>query len=342
MCYTEEAKPEVPNPNLAEFEACAKAQAEAERRGKEAKEEARNAIAAKEEAELQLKKGIRPVVTPSLEDIQRAKERIQYQDGFFHFAITGVAGSGKSSLVNAFCGLRNRDARAAATGTTETTVETAGYLDPNPNHQILWFDIPGAGTLKVSDWQYFNEQGLYAFDCIIVLFDNRFTATDIAILSNAKQLKIPTYIVRSKADQHIANLTKDMECDSDQDDEDDAGRRDRLFTDPRKQFIEETRKSVKTNLEKAGLPDQRVYIVSKDTIQTLLSPATERKLKRKVIDEIELFTRLRREVIDEIELLTDIRARVVSPRNLHKRDTFSSTVIRFTMSAASVTSTLLH
>ncbi|KAI6034698.1 interferon-inducible GTPase-domain-containing protein [Pisolithus microcarpus] len=328
MCYTEEIKADGPNPHLAELEACAKAQAEAESREKEAKEEVRHAIAAKEEAELQLKKGIRPVVTPSLEDIQRAKERIQYQDGFFHCAITGVAGSGKSSLVNAFRGLRNKDAGAAATGVTETTLETTMYPDPSPNHQILWFDIPGAGTLSVPDWQYFNEHGLYVFDCIIVLFDNRFTATDIAILSNAMRFEIPTYIMRSKADQHIDNLMKDMECDSDQDDEDDQGRHDRLFTDARKQFIDETRKSVKTNLEKAGLPDQRVFIVSKDTIQTLLSPATAQRLQRKVIDEIKLFTRLQQKVIDEIELLDDIRARVVSPRSLQKHDTLSSTVIR--------------
>lgn len=342
MCYTEEIIPDASNPYLDELEAYAEAQAEAEHREKEAKEEARNAIAAKEKAELRLKKGIRPVVTPSLKDIQRAKERIQYQHGFFHCAITGVAGCGKSSLVNAFRGLRNKDTGAAATGVTETTLETAMYPDPSPNHRILWFDIPGAGTLSVPDWQYFNEQGLYVFDCIIVVFDNRFTATDIAILSNAKRFGIPAYIVRSKADQHIDNLMKDMECDSDEDDEDDSGRRDRLLTAARKQFIEETRKNVKTNLEKAGLPDQRVFIVSKDTIQTLLSPSTAQKLQRKVIDVIQLFTRLRLKVIDEIELLDDIRTRVVSPRNLHKHDTLSSTVIRSMVSAASAASTLLH
>ncbi|KAI6152518.1 interferon-inducible GTPase-domain-containing protein [Pisolithus tinctorius] len=255
------------------------------------------------EAELRWKKGIRPVVTPSLEELKKAKERIQYQEGFFHFAVTGVAGSGKSSLVNAFRGLRNRDAGAAATGVTETTLEIARYSDPNHNHQLLWFDIPGAGTLKVPDWQYFNEHGLYVFDCIIVLFDARFTMTDIAILSSARRFNIPAYIVRSKADQNIRNIMRDMGYDSDEDEEDSPGRRNKLYKAARKQYIEKTRESVKINLENANLPDQRVYLVSNDT---MLSCTTTQRLPKKVIDEI--------------ELLTDIYTQVVSRRSLPRED----------------------
>ncbi|KAI6097561.1 interferon-inducible GTPase-domain-containing protein [Pisolithus sp. B1] len=299
------------------------AQAEAEKAVAVAAEEARKANAAKEEAELRWKKGIRPVVTPSLEELERAKERIQYQEGFFHFAITGVAGSGKSSLVNAFRGLRNKDSGAAATGVTETTLETARYSDPSPNHQLLWFDIPGAGTLKVPDWQYFNEHGLYVFDCIIILFDARFTLTDIAILSNARRFNIPAYIVRSKADQNIRNVMRDMGYNSDDDDDEDPGRRNRFYKAARKQYIEETRRSVKINLENSNLPDQRVYLVSNDT---MLSCVTTQRLPKKVIDEI--------------ELLSDIFAQVVSRRSLHKHDALSSTVIPSMVSATSFASML--
>ncbi|KAI6119546.1 interferon-inducible GTPase-domain-containing protein [Pisolithus croceorrhizus] len=299
------------------------AQVEAEKAVAVAAEEARKAIAAKEEAELQWKKGIRPVVTPSLEELERAKERIQYQEGFFHFAITGVAGSGKSSLVNAFRGLRNKDSGAAATGVTETTLDTARYSDPSPNHQLLWFDIPGAGTLKVPDWQYFNEHGLYVFDCIIVLFDARFTLTDIAILSNARRFNIPAYIVRSKADQNIRNIMRDMGYISDDDDDEDPGRRSGFYKAARKQYIEETRRSVKANLENSNLPDQRVYLVSNDT---MLSCVTTQRPPKKVIDEI--------------ELLSDIFAQVVSRRSLRKHDAPSSTVLPSMVSATSLASML--
>ncbi|KAG1882767.1 hypothetical protein F4604DRAFT_1953327 [Suillus subluteus] len=63
------------------------------------------------------------VSIPSDVEIQIAKQRVQYQEGLFHFAMTGVSGAGKSSLINAFRGLRNRDQEAAPTGVVETTTD---------------------------------------------------------------------------------------------------------------------------------------------------------------------------------------------------------------------------
>ncbi|KAG2069326.1 hypothetical protein BDR04DRAFT_1101862 [Suillus decipiens] len=163
----------------------------------------------------------------------------------------------------------------------------ARYASPNAEYPYVWYDIPGAGTLKIPDWQYFNAQGLYVFDCIIVLFDNRFTMTDIAILTNCRRFKIPTYIVRSKADQHILNIMENnMGDDSDGDESEDQ--RKKFYQDARQQFIQETRQSVKDNLESANMPDQRVYIVS---YRTMLGVMKERR-PDKVIDEIELLNDL--------------------------------------------------
>ena len=260
----------------------------AEEMARTAAEETRKAVEAKEEAERRLKEGIQPVVTPSLEEVAAAKRRVQYREDCFHFAIAGISGSGKSSLVNAFRGLRSRDAGAAPVGVTETTLQMTRYPDANPENPFVWYDIPGAGTLKCRDWQYFNDQGLYVFDCIIVLFDNRFTMTDIAILVNARRFNIPTYIVRSKADQHIRNIMIEKGYDSEGDDEEDVERRNKLYKAARKQFIEETRKSVRTNLEDANLPDQRVYIVSNTTMLGIVL----RKMPKKTIDEVDLLNDL--------------------------------------------------
>ncbi|KAI6018380.1 interferon-inducible GTPase-domain-containing protein [Pisolithus marmoratus] len=267
------------------------AQAAVDKTAREAAESARVAKEAQEAAEEHLKKGIQPVIIPTLDEIAAAKARVQYEEGRFHFAVAGVAGSGKSSFINAIRGVDTRHQDSAEIGVVETTVTIGRYPDPNPDLPFVWYDIPGAGTLQQPDWLYFNTQGLFVFDCLVVLFDNRFTQTDIAILRNCRRFQIPTYIVRSKADIHIRNLMYKDGYDSDHDN---ANVRESLFPSARRKFIADTRENVKRNLNEAGLPDQRVYMVSN---KTLLSIVKDRSLRspHKIIDELELI----KDVIDE-------------------------------------------
>ncbi|KAG2029705.1 hypothetical protein BDR03DRAFT_1042799, partial [Suillus americanus] len=151
------------------------AQSEAARNA--AENNVREATAAKEDAEKRLREGIQPVLMPTPQEILAAQAKNQYQENLFHFAVAGRAGGGKSSLINTFCGMSNRAAGSARTGVTETTLTVGRYPDPDERCQHVWYNLPGAGTIRIPDWQYFNAQGLYVFDCIIVLFDNRFTQT---------------------------------------------------------------------------------------------------------------------------------------------------------------------
>ncbi|KAI6011296.1 hypothetical protein EDC04DRAFT_2905583 [Pisolithus marmoratus] len=250
------------------------AEAMVDKTAREAAESERAAKEAQEEAEEYLKKGLRPVVIPTPGAIAAAKARVQYEEGRFHLAIAGVTGSGKSS-----------------TGVVETTVTIGRYPDPNADLPFVWYDIPGAGTLQQPDWLYFNTQGLFVFDCLVVLFDNRFTQTDIATLRNCKRFQIPTYIVRSKADIHIRNIMYEDGYDSDRDN---ATVRESLFPSVRRKFIADTRENVKRNLKEAGLPDQRVYMVSNKTLLTIVKDRSLRS-PHKIIDELELI----KDVIDE-------------------------------------------
>ncbi|EPS93842.1 hypothetical protein FOMPIDRAFT_59934 [Fomitopsis schrenkii] len=237
-----------------------------------------------EVAENNLREGVRPVVWPTLEELSAAKERLGYEEGLFHFAIAGIAGSGKSSLANAVRGLRNSDDGAAPTGVVETTSAVGRFPDPDPKHPFVWYDVPGAGTLAVPDWQYFTDQGLYIFDCIIVLFDTRLTATDIAILRNAARFDIPTYIVRSKALQHILNLAADLPGEDSDEDDEDAEMSPVVLQRAREMYVKETRASIAQNLEAAKLPQQRVYLVDKDTLVKVVKD----KPVKDPIDELDL------------------------------------------------------
>ncbi|THH20385.1 hypothetical protein EW146_g995 [Bondarzewia mesenterica] len=245
-----------------------------------ADQRAKDQEAARLEAERRLREGIQPIIWPSLEEIVSVKTRLQYKEGFFHFAISGVAGSGKSSLINAFRGLRNNTPGASPTGIVETTTVISRYVDPDPANPFVWYDVPGAGTMKIPDWVYFNDQGLYIFDCIIVLFDNRFTATDVAIIKNCVRFNIPSYIVRSKSNQHILNVMMDMGYDEEEDEE----VRRTIAAAARSKFIRETRQSVERNLRDAKLPQQKVYIVSKDILLMVVGGKTPKA----PIDEIQL------------------------------------------------------
>ncbi|KAG1720940.1 hypothetical protein EDB19DRAFT_1917640 [Suillus lakei] len=138
-------------------------------------------------------------------------------------------------------------------------------FNPDERYQHVWYDLPGAGTIRIPDWQYFNAQGLDVFDCIVVLFNDWFTHTDIAIFLNCRRFKIPTYIVRSKADQHIRNILKEIEYESD-DENVDRSQRPALYMAAREQLVDEIRRDVKVNLAEANLPDQKVYVVVHVTI----------------------------------------------------------------------------
>ena len=128
-----------------------------------------------QQAKFYLGKGIQPEVWPTEEEFQLAKKRVQYDPEKLHFALCGSSGSGKSSLVNAFRGLKNGSPQAAPTGVVETTMDITRYPEPRqelPYNRLVWFDCPGAGTLEIPGWQYFNQQGLFIFDIIVLVYDS--------------------------------------------------------------------------------------------------------------------------------------------------------------------------
>ncbi|KAI5855526.1 interferon-inducible GTPase-domain-containing protein [Tricharina praecox] len=265
-----------------------------------AKREAKELKRRFEETKENLKNGIQPEVWPTKKELEDAKIRLGYRDDRLHFAVSGPSGSGKSSLINAFRGLTKKSPHAAPVGIVETTSIITRYPDNRqemPYQRFVWYDVPGAGTINIPSWQYFNTQGLFIFDFIILVYDARFTQIDADILENCRRFNIPAFIVRSKANQHIRNMM----------DEDD----DLELAEAREMFIKETRQNLASNLEKRQLSDAntRCYIVSSNTLYDLIRSA-------RATGDAGASARKTRtdEYIDEEQLLVDILDTAVKRR----------------------------
>ncbi len=250
---------------------------------------------AQKEMEEKWRKGIHPVEWPSREQYDMVKRRL-YKDGKFHLAIAGKSGTGKSSLINAFRGMWDDGEGSADTDIIESTTTVTPYPDPNPTNPFIWFDIPGSGTVNCPDWSYFNDQGLFIFDAIIVLLGDRFTDGDLAILKNCKRYCIPTYIVRSKSDIHIANLV-----DRKQKRPGTRGDLIGIYEEARKEYLDKTRETVGVNLKNIDpCPlSQRVYAVSRKTLTCLVREESLGDL----------------DILDEHELLRDLLQDAYSRRS---------------------------
>lgn len=226
-----------------------------------------------------------PLRWPTREEYKDAMRRIQYDQNKFHFAIIGGAGSGKLSLINAFRNLLNTDPGAAKPGTTETTPEIKRYPDPGttpPRQWIVWYDVSsdgtgtGAGTgtecIPPPNHDYFVRQGLFVFDLVVLAIGDRFEESDVRMVEDYTRFQIPIFIMRSKADIHILNSMKEY-GDYRRVEENPA-----LYAKCRDEFIFETQRTVREGLARSRqkLPDQEVYIVSRNVLQRTYNGVIQR------------------------------------------------------------------
>ncbi|KAK0141956.1 Interferon-inducible GTPase 5 [Merluccius polli] len=135
-----------------------------------------------------------------LEDINNVKLNI---------AVTGNSGSGKSTFINAFRGIDNRDETAAPTGVVETTMKPESYPHPRYPNVILW-DLPGVGTTKFPADQYLKLVGFEKFDFFIIISADRFTENDVKLAQEIKKMGKKFYFIRSKIDNNLRDAERDQ------------------------------------------------------------------------------------------------------------------------------------
>ncbi|PPR03402.1 hypothetical protein CVT24_012527 [Panaeolus cyanescens] len=211
---------------------------------------------ARRQAEERLMQGIPPEFRPTEEGKLQFRQRYGVRTDKINIAIVGESGVGKSSLLNSLRGLSPGDPNAARSGFNETTDFVRGYADTR-DEKIVWYDVPGANTPRVQGWMYFVQQGLFVFDVLVIVFADRFTQTAGTLINNANKCSIPAFLVRTKADQLIYNAKSDAA---------------RPLSDQaaREMVVDQTRHMVEANLAQLGLPNQRVYIVSRTAMKKLV------------------------------------------------------------------------
>ncbi|XP_029925684.1 interferon-inducible GTPase 5-like isoform X1 [Myripristis murdjan] len=119
-----------------------------------------------------------------------------------NIAITGESGSGKSTFVNAFRGLSNKDEGAAPTGYVETTMEAAPYPHPNYPNVTLW-DLPGIDSSRFPAAEYLKTFGFDKFDFFIIISSDRFRENDVKLALEIQKQKKNFYFVRTKIDSSL-------------------------------------------------------------------------------------------------------------------------------------------
>ena len=75
----------------------------------------------------------------------------------------------------------------APTGASEVTLQRRRYTDPL-HDGFIWYDTPGAGTQRVTAYNYYYDQQLYAYDLVILVHDSTLTQVSIMRLRRAKLL----------------------------------------------------------------------------------------------------------------------------------------------------------
>ncbi|KAK0148558.1 Interferon-inducible GTPase 5 [Merluccius polli] len=178
-----------------------------------------------------------------------------------NIAVTGESGSGKSTFVNAFRGIDNRDETAAPTDVVETTIES--YPHPRYPNVILW-DLPGIGTTKFPADQYLKRFGFEKLDFFIIVSAYRFRENDAKLAQEIKKMGKKFYFIRSKIDNNLR----------------DAERSQRKYDEG--ETLQEIRENCIQGLEDQGVTSPQVFLVSHFHLHKYDFPTLEETIEREM------------------------------------------------------------
>ncbi|XP_045198296.2 uncharacterized protein LOC123552619, partial [Mercenaria mercenaria] len=184
-----------------------------------------------------------------------------------HIAVTGNAGVGKSSFINAFGGVRKGQKGFAEVGVTETTTERLGYTHPL-NKSLVFWDMPGVGTPNCLQNNYLKALDFEKYDFFLILSSGRFTENDLWLANEVRKRKKTFYFIHTQMEVQVA---KAQQIDPNRHERD---------------IVAEIRKDCITKLKTAKFEDPTVFLIDNyeiakyefgSLVDTLLKTLPERK-----------------------------------------------------------------
>jgi len=164
----------------------------------------------------QKKEKSQPVVPSKMEMIKLARTKLGMDiEKFYNIAVIGNVDAGKSTLINVMRRLPDAEIQSkdnhgsAAVGNDVTTMEIKPYYFADNEHSsiVLW-DVPGTGVLSHRSATYFQDNVLYAFDCLILLTKDTLTESDYNLTEKALEWHIPIVLAYSRADETLKNVLR--------------------------------------------------------------------------------------------------------------------------------------
>ncbi|XP_038625953.1 T-cell-specific guanine nucleotide triphosphate-binding protein 2-like [Tachyglossus aculeatus] len=142
------------------------------------------------------------------EAASKIEEKLEAADkASLNIAVTGEAGSGKSTFINAVRGLGDEEEGSAPTGAVETTMEPIPYQHPKFPNVTLW-DLPGIGTPDFQPEEYLRKVAFERYDFLIIISSEPFKSSHVDLAREIQRMEKKFYFVQTKTDLDLASAKK--------------------------------------------------------------------------------------------------------------------------------------